>query len=229
MKEPTQICRGFTDEQWRGLRERLIRDEVIQDDEAAWSCAVSVFEWRIRERFLSCIDALEKADSGPESDIDTDDLSGAPPDCSTLPNDNGRQIVVPGFAIMALCCLLIETLQSFREPRKGQSSADVFKKFLRLPAFRGEFDEDGIATRFVRGIRDGILHEAETRRWVIWRNDPDGRILEPRGDGYALNRTEFCKALKSEFESYLQQLRNPQNQDPRKRFLKKMNDIVKEI
>lgn len=229
MTEPTQICRGFTDEQWRELRERLIRDGKIQDDEAAWSCAVDVFERRIRERFLSCVEALEKADSGPESDIDTDDLRAAPPDCSTLPNDHGRKIVVPGFAIMALCCLLIETLQSFRETRSGQSSTDVFEKFLRLPAFRAEFNNNSIASRFVRGIRDGILHEAETRRWVIWRNEPKDRIVEPRGDGYALNRTEFYKALKTEFEDYLKELREQRNEDRRKRFVEKMDDIVKEV
>lgn len=176
MNEPTQICRGFTDEQWRELRKRLIRDGRIQDDEAAWNCAVDVFERRIRERFLSCIDALEKADSGPESDIDTDELRRVPPDCSTLPNDNGQQIVVPGFTIMALCCLLIETLQSFREPsifpspvtgpcsypkgaciRPQSSTTGLFKEFLRLPAFYGAFKEDKIANQFVKGIRNGIL------------------------------------------------------------------------
>ena len=220
MKEPTQICRGFTDEQWKGLRERL-----IVNDEAAWTCAVDVFARRIKERFLSCIEALERADAGSDIDVPR----RAPPDCSTLPDDKGVQMVVPGFAIMALCCLLIETLQSFREARKGQSSSEVFRKFLRLPAFRGEFGDYNIAKSFVRGIRDGILHEAETRRWVIWRYEPEDRIIEPQNRGYALNRTAFFKALEIEFENYLQQLRDPENDNLRKRFLKKMNDIVKEI
>jgi NADH:ubiquinone oxidoreductase subunit len=100
---------------------------------------------------------------------------------------------------------------------------------LRLPAFCGAFKEDKIANKFVDGIRNGILHEAETRRWVIWRNEPKGRIVEPRDDGYALNRTEFYKALKIEFEGYLNDLRHPQNGDRRKRFVKKMDDIIKEV
>jgi hypothetical protein len=150
--------------------------------------------------------------------------------------------------MVALCCLLIETLQSFSEAaespapaggpcyypqgpciRPPPSTTDLFKKFLRLPTFGGEFDDERITSRFIDGIRNGILHEAETRRWVIRRDEPEGRILEPLGRGYVLNRTAFYKALKTEFEKYLQQLRNPENQNPRKRFLKKMDDIVREI
>lgn len=123
-----------------------------------------------------------------------------------MPRDNGRQVVVPGFAIMALCCLLIDTLQSFRNTRKGQSSTEVFKEFLQLPSFGGQFNDDTIIRHFVRGIRDGVLHDAETRGWVIWREEPEGRILEPQGDGYALNRSEFYRALKTEFAKYLEEL-----------------------
>lgn len=197
----------------------------MANDEAAWTCAVEVFERRIRERFLSCIEALAVADSWSDRKVQ----AGAPPDGSTLPEDNGREIVVPGFAIMALCCLLIETLQSFRKTRGGQSSTEVFKEFLQLPAFNGQFSDDGIVKHFVRGIRDGILHDAETRGWVIWRDEPEGRILEREGDGYALNRSEFYRALKTEFEEYLEELRDPGNQERRSRFRDKMDDIVRKI
>jgi hypothetical protein len=238
MREPTQICRGFSDEQWTGLRARLDRN-----DEYAWKCAVEVFERRIRERFFACVEALMDADS----QFDVEVARGAPPDCSTLPDDGERRVVVPGFAIMALCSLLIETLQSFRESlgeaaevagpctyprgpgiRPVASTTEQFKKFLRLPAFGGEFDDDRIATQFVRGVRNGILHEAETRGWVIWREDPAGRILERRGDGYVLNRSEFYRALKCEFDKYVQELRDPANASLRSRFVKKMDDIAEE-
>jgi hypothetical protein len=148
---------------------------------------------------------------------------------------------------MGLCCLLVETLQSFREAadtaahvagpctyptgsciRPVTSTAGQFKKFLRLPAFGGEFDDHRIATRFVRGVRDGILHEAETRRCVIWREEPEGRIVEPQGDGYIVNRREFYGALKAEFERYLEELRDAANTALRDRFVKKMNDIERE-
>jgi hypothetical protein len=232
-----QICRGFTAEQWKQLRSRL-----ETDDQAGWSCAVDVFERRVRERFISCIDALEGADSR----LDVDVPAGAPPDCSTLPDDRTK-VVVPGFAIMGLCCLLIETLQSFREApessgeaagpcsypkgpcvRPGPSTTDLFKKFLRRPDFRREFDDETTARSFIRGVRNAILHEAETRGWVVWRDEPEGRILERQDDRYVLNRTTFLGALKSEFDSYLVELRNPVNVDLRMRFLKKMDDIVAE-
>ncbi|MBI2996894.1 MAG: hypothetical protein HYY46_00335 [Deltaproteobacteria bacterium] len=238
-----QICRGFTDIQWKELRKRLAQNGAAGYDEDAWRCAVEVFERRIRERFLSCIEALQRDDA--KSDITVND--GAPADCPTLPKDDGRDVVVPGFAIMALCCLLIETLQSFRESRrtpsqvtepcnypKGDcirpqaSTTDAFKKFLQLPAFKGEFVNDNVAKRFVRGVRNGILHEAETRRWVIWREEPKGRIIEPEARGYAVNRTAFYKAVKTEFNNYLRELLDPGKTALRSRFLKKMNDIAKE-
>jgi hypothetical protein len=235
MREPIQICRGFTDEQWRGLRKK--KDD---GDESAWSCAIQVFERRISERFFACIEALIDADSKRDFKLPP----GAPPDCSTLPSNDGRQAVVPGFAILALCCLLAETLQGFREssPKKlavrvpcsyptGQcirpSTTSEFSAFLRRPGFRGEFDDSAIARRFVDGVRNGIFHEANTRGWVIRRNKPRGRILAQEADGYALNRSEFCQALKAEFNLYLKELRDPSNTALRSRFKKKMNGIAK--
>jgi hypothetical protein len=109
MDGTVQICRGFTVAQWKKLYTRLMKpDGSNSDDQDAWCCAIEVFERRVCERFLSCIEALESADS--RSDVSVRD--DAPPDCSNLPQRNDA--VVPGFAIMALCCLLAETLQSFR-------------------------------------------------------------------------------------------------------------------
>jgi len=236
MTEPVQICRGFTDEQWKMLRTRL--DE---GDEAAWTCAIEVFERRIKERFVSCIDTLMEADSKLSVSI----APGAPADCSTLPDDGGKRVVVPGFSMMALCCLLAETLQGFREtsPAKpaavgpctyptGQcikpSTTDQFREFLRRPAFRNEFDDEKVAKKFVNGVRNGIFHEAETRGWVIQRDRPEGHILVQKGKRYALNRSEFYKALKTEFDLYVKDLRDPANSQLRSRFVKKMTDIAKE-
>ena len=99
-----QICRGFTVGKWQQLSGRL---SLAAPDEKDWQCAISVFERRIHERYLSCIETLQANDSN--SDIDV-----SPSDGSTLPRDL-ITIVVPGFSIMALCRLLVETLHSLRE------------------------------------------------------------------------------------------------------------------
>jgi integrase-like protein len=159
MDGAVQICRGFTVVQWKKLNGRLVNAKGGNtNDEQAWHCAIEVFERRIRERFLSCIEALERADS--KSDAVIPDV--APADCSTLPVET--EAVVPGFSIIALCCLLAETLQSFRcktHPSKSigrqlldrflpcvrvpqTTTVDAFKAFLRRPAFRGAFVEEQI-------------------------------------------------------------------------------------
>ncbi len=241
MTGPTQLCRGFTDDQWKRLEPRL-----QADDEAAWSCAIDVFERRISERFLAPIEALAEADTHSYVFV----AAGAPADCSTLPAHDGTRVTVPGFAILALCCLLIETLQSFRAAtaptakvaarcsypagpciRPTTSTADRFVAFLRLPAFGGAFAEkagEKVARDFVNGVRNGILHEAETRGWKVWRDLPGGRILESQDDGYLLSWSNFRRALVKEFGQYAQELRNPAQSALRQRFLKKMRDVVNE-
>jgi hypothetical protein len=218
------LCFGFTSTDWKNLVGRLDHDET------AWAEAIGVFERRMKERFFSCIDALVKADTKP-------DLKSPDSQCEAH--------CIPGFSIMALCCLLVETLQGFQESpastclpgpctypsgpciKPSPDTTAHFIKFLRRPALGRAFAEDKIAKSLVKGIRNGIFHEAETRKWVIWREEPS-EMVEPQEDGYALNRTMFCEAVKKEFESYLTDLRNPANGKLRERFRKKMNDICKE-
>lgn len=218
------LCVGFPKTKWESLSRHL------DGNEKAWAEAIGVFERRMRERYFSSIDALFVADTKP-------DASSA--------NLNRVPSCIPGFSIMALCCLLIETLQGFRESQTNDQqpagpcifpsgscikpsagTTQRFIQFLRRPAFGGAFDGK-IANSFVRGIRNGILHEAETRKWLIWRDEPVGKIAESEDDGFALNRTLFYSALKSEFESYLRELRDPSNDDLRKRFKKKMSELCK--
>jgi len=219
------ICFGFSKNKWKELSQRL-----DSSDENAWAEGIGVFERRMRERFLSSIEALFAADTKP-------DLS--------LSDSANTGHCIPGFAIIALCCLLIETLQGFREAPPSDAHAgpctfplgpcvkppagtnQQFIKFLRRPAFGGAFNGE-VAKRFASGIRNGILHEAETRKWVIWREEPVGEIAAQNEDGYALNRSLFYEAVKKEFESYLQELRDPAKKELRQRFKEKMDDICRE-
>ena len=220
------LCFEFSKSKWEELSERL-----DGTDENAWVEGIGVFERRMRERFFSSIDALFAADTKP-------DLS---------PSDSIHAgECIPGFAIIALCCLLIDTLQGFREAppsaanpvgpcsfpsgpciRPPAGTNQQFKKFLRRPAFGGSFNDE-IAKSFTWGIRNGILHEAETRKWVIWREEPADRIVAQEEDGYALNRSLFYAAVKEEFASYLREVRDPANKELRQRFKEKMDELCGE-
>lgn len=238
----TQICRGFTDSQWQGLKKNLVKGGVAQDDAASWDCAIKVFERRMRERFLSCIEALQRADSKKDVEVADD----APPNCSTLPKDDDDKTVVPGFAILALCCLLVETLASFRDapaplaqpggpcpyPQgncikpQPPGSGKRIRDFLQRPSFGGVFADPKVARDFYDGIRCAIFHDAETRHWLILRERPKNQIVERDGDQYILNRAMFYQALRQEFDSYLGDLGNSNNVELRKSFVEKMDNIV---
>lgn len=200
------LCVGFSSTDWENLSQRLDHDET------AWAGAIGVFERRMRERFFTCIDVLVKADTV----LDEQDGRSSADDVHCR----------PGFSIMALCCLVIETLQGFREGASRETEKQ-FIKFLKRPAFGGAFADDKIAECFVKGIRNGILHEAETRKWIIRRNRPAGQMVATEQDGYILNRCPFHEAVKQEFEGYLRELRDPSNRDSRKRFREQMNQICK--
>lgn len=218
------LCYGFSSTDWEKLSPKL------DNDESAWLQAIGVFERRMKERFFSCLDALVQADTKPDLQSD------AP----------GTDHCIPGFSIMALCCLLIETLQGFREPsalliptgpcefpaglciKPSPGTNERFRKFLRLPSFGGAFNNKGVAKEFLHGVRNGILHEAETRKWVIWRSEPHGQIVATEQDGYALNRTLFYEAVKQEFESYLKDLRNSASKELRQRFREQMQKLCDE-
>jgi len=75
-----------------------------------------------------------------------------------------------GFSIMANCCLLIETLQSFKngwEDSKGKSK-NAFKQFFKQE--QDFIDFRNIAEDFHTNVRCGILHQGETKGgWKIKR------------------------------------------------------------
>jgi hypothetical protein len=223
-----ELCLGFSDTDWIALRPKL-----VAGDAGAWEKAIAVFQARIEERFFSCIEVLIASDhvfrqtsAGQDEDLKARELSA-----------------VPGFAIMALSCLLVETLQSFIEGKfvevtAGQcgfpdsdcikfapSTSGAFKRFFRRTAFREDFNND-LAFHFSQDVRNALLHAAETRGgWIIWRSIPKDRIVQPVANGYILNRTNFYKALKIEFHSYLNELRDSAQTKLRENFMAKIDDI----
>ena len=225
-----EICSGYDDTHWSVLSKRL-KDGAPNGDESDWQYAVDVFERRIRERFISCIDSLIEADSGHSVQPPGAVTDGRP----KLPDYGGSPAVVPGFAIMALACLLIETLQSFRKEREAASSdmsgRTMFITYLQRPVFHGQFTDD-VARAFYDGIRNGILHAAKTREWSIRREVHKDRIVEEISEAplrHVLNRTAFVAALKTDFVQYVQELRESSNVAQRQLFLEGMDRVVARI
>lgn len=213
-----QICRGFTVEQWS-----LLRPGLDAGDDAAWRIAVEVFERRIKERFLTTIESLIAADSGASADVEVP--TGAPADGSTLPSASA---VVPGFAIVALTSILIETLQSFCVSA-SLATQQQFVSFLQRGSFGGAFSKPEVAASFSKGVRNGVLHEGETRGWVLWRAEPVGSLVEELGGGrYALNRTAFYRAVECEFGIYCASLRSG-DPESRKRFRVQIEDMLQKF
>jgi hypothetical protein len=56
----------------------------------------------------------------------------------------------------------------------------------------------GIAAAFIKGIRNGILHEQKPQR-VIWRDEPEGQTLA-QGDEYSHPPTKLSDRTKGYYE-----------------------------
>jgi hypothetical protein len=136
-----------------------------------------------------------------------------------------------GFAIMALCSLLIETLECYRQglpsssnndmgPLKTSSahaaappeykldtltfpnSGEIFKSFFTRSQHQAFFPGvDGEI--FFRNIRCGLLHQAQTKDG--WRIVRTGKFWDP-DPSKQINREEFSERLESCFNAYLGEL-----------------------
>ena len=177
----------------------------LTQDKGDWVKATKIFEERISARYIEPADLL-------------------------MESDNKRNPVDRryGFSIMAIDCLLIETLQSFKEGKTNtkNKSKSVFVNFLtQSDEFKAHFDEKQ-AERFYNEFRCGILHQAEVMgEALLWSVGMlKGKNLE--GVPY-INRTVFHECVKKEVASYIGKLNNPENQVLRKNFINKMNFIAR--
>jgi len=191
------IAPGVTDEEYKQLK--------LEDNQSNnWDRAVEIFKIRIASRYLEPVDLLIKKDN---------DLS---------PIDRRY-----GFTILAIDCLLIETLQSFREGLTDTNgkSKDMFVNFLtRRESFKDYFKKDD-AERFYYDFRCGILHQAEIMGdSLLWSvGDVKGKNIN--GTPY-INRTKIHELIKKEVDLYCEELRNNSTHDIRNNFRTKMNSIA---
>lgn len=128
-----------------------------------------------------------------------------------FPSDEYIKDYKNGFAIMASCCLLIETFVSFTETKyrntynqSGQCFGHFFGSQDRFKELAiGKKLENGLLETpndFYKNVRCGILHNAETRnRWIITREKekPFFNLKEKE-----INATKFANRLKSILKNY---------------------------
>lgn len=178
-----------------------------------WHTAVTIFEDRMNGRFFNQIRLLE--------------------------NNEDREVgIFAGFAIMALDCLLIETLEQFINGRirTGQGmDADAFYNFFQRSAlFAIFFDSLPKAIIFYEQIRCGLLHQAQTKKRSTIHIKNSSKILEwiddtKHREGISIHRKLFHQEVVQIFKEYCEQLRNPKSMGPRAKFKKKMNHIVSQL
>lgn len=182
---------------------------LSESDKQTWNTATEMFRKRIG-RFTEPVKALTNSN-----------------DTNTL--------LYSGFAIIALDCLLIETLQSFRKGRlnpvknSDRQSTQMIVDFLtQRPLFKTYFDDETKARIFCDHFRNGILHQGEVKSSGRIRIDTRAMIM-PSEDrqSFIVNRLLFHEALLQEIENYIKELVDGNDVELRKNFIKKMNAICR--
>ncbi len=198
----TEIASDFTAGDYHDIRDRLQIDTAATPE---WERVLVAFQKRIEERFLLPIAALTCYDHTP--------LRERP--------------MRSGFAILTLDCLLIDTLQSFREGRIAtgeSSSAQSFKNFLKAFHFSDFKSQD--RSDFYSYVRNALLHNGETRQnWRIRISTETLLTKDPTTKTRTLNRRLFHEGVVTEYDEYRSLLRRTESVDARRLFLKRMDAI----
>lgn len=133
-----------------------------------------------------------------------------------------------GFAIMATCSLLIETIESFYRgwpTTSGKSELAFLKFFTRDPRF-SQFARYDLPSLFYKHIRCGILHQGETTGgWFISRRSSDPLLSR---DSKLINASKFLIRLKKSLGDYRELLyRSAWQSSEWENLRTKMNSIIK--
>ena len=169
-----------------------------------WEIAIDILDKRLTERYIEPVEILRMAEKDK------------PPSEKKF-----------GFTIMAINCLLIETVQSFYEGVIDSSrlSKALFKNFLlNRENFKVHFPNQADAKFFYENYRCGILHQAQTfkgaRIWTV------GQLINRTGQEVVINRDLFYQALVKEKDLYINLLRGRNDTVLLANFKKKMDFIA---
>ena len=203
-----QLSPGFKISDWMAIRGEL--DPTQVDD--LWSQVIQHFRNRLERRFLAPA-ALLLQDEGETQQ-------------TSFPQGLG-------FTVLAIDCLLIEALvglESGRRTSAGQT-AQAFQGFLTsAPRFAESFGDQDRGSKFVKAVRNGVLHDGETRHgWIVWQGKRDGPIVEALEEGLlVVNRSAFHFALETYVDSYFSRLKDPENVELRSSFKDRIDALCGE-
>lgn len=193
-----EIAPKFTAQDWEEL-------DLSSPDSFDWDKAIASLQSRINERYIEPVDLLISHESGKHY--------------------SERRF---GFTIIAIDCLLIETLKSFidgsNETKRGDG-CKVFVEYLIQAKNLGNHFTPKLAERFYKEYRNGILHQAQTKNGArIWS---EFEVVSEVDGSMIINRTEFHRLLKEDFNHYISMLKSDEHEDLRQNFISKMNFIAK--
>lgn len=118
-----------------------------------------------------------------------------------------------GFTVLAVCCLMVEALESFRQgwPNSDGKSEAAFCGFFQA---HDEFhDLRPVAHEFYRAVRCAILHQAETTQgWRVHRKK--GRLLQEQGNIHWISAWEFARRLRVVLRHYCKALKTSDWKSP---------------
>lgn len=117
----------------------------------------------------------------------------------------GKSGKINGFNIMANCCLLIESYESFyRGWKMTPNGSEAFCKFFNRSRVFMEFTGNDTPHQFYIHIRCGILHRGETSGgWRIRRDLKKKLDLENK----IIDAGEFRDGLETEIDGYFDSLK----------------------
>lgn len=175
--------------------------QLDKPDSPDWGKAVDMLEARIRRRFLDPVDVL-------------------------IEHEERLERGTFGFAILAIDCMVMETVQGFREgvvDHQSRSGGLVEDFLTESHGFRGNFPDNATAKQFYKSYRCALLHSGQTDGDL--RIQRKGPLVKRENERIDINRTAFHEALKREVSRYLDELRSGSDHGLRDNFRAKMSAV----
>jgi hypothetical protein len=139
--------------------------------------------------------------------------------------------MIDGFSVMALNCLLIETLLQFKKgwDETQNSNSGEYSRFL-TEEFPDIFINITLAKKFYGDIRCGILHSAQTKngsQLTINKEYVVKFIDSSRGRSISVDVAGISRIIRDYFYEYVEKIKDCSNEDERYNFLQKMKCLCR--